>query len=341
MAKQQEKGKLGLLKYLTFAPEAREDGGDSAPVEGRFRYFWSTFRSNNGQLMLVNLLFLVTMLPLIAIIILPNAAPNIFGAESLYYWMNGTTDLPYYLSGVGFGMSTVSDFTTARADLLIVYAWEFLFIGVALAIGSIGTAGLMHICVKFVWKDSFICKKDSYGNQVPRVVIEFFRGIKKFWWQYFIVGVILGVLVGGVGNAYVYFLRQFRLGLAGAGEWIMVIVLSMVALVGVCFVLFMLPTIVLYDIPFLQKMKNSIILTISMPLQNLFLLILFAIPAVLISVTSGFINILILAIILVFGGPFYCVLLADYGQYFSEKIITPVYLSRTGKYKSKQKKVKK
>lgn len=335
MAKEGQKGKLGLLKYLTFAPEAREDGGESAPVEGRFRYFWSTFRSNSGQLLLINLLFIVTALPLIAILVLPN----VVSVENIYYWMNGVTTKPYYLSGVGFGISSADNLILARADILSVYAWGFLFAGIGVLIAAIGMAGLMHVCVKFVWKDRFICKKDSYGNQVPRVVIEFFRGIKKFWWQYLIVGAILGVLVGGVGNAYVYFLQQFRLGVAGAGEWILIIVLSILAVIGVCFVMILLPTIVLYDIPFLQKMKNSIILTLNMALQNLFIMILIAIPVVLLSITgTGFVNILILAVVLVFGGPFYGLLFANYVQYYSEKIITPVYIARAGKYKSKAKK---
>ncbi|MBR1747072.1 MAG: hypothetical protein IJ735_02535 [Clostridia bacterium] len=336
MAKEQKKGKLGLLKHLTLAPEAREDGGTSAPVEGRFRYFWSTFRENNGQLMLVNLLFLVTALPLIAILILPN----VVSVERIYYWLNGVKDVPYYMSGVGFGLSSASDLTIARADLLTVYAWGFLFAGIAIAIASIGAAGLTHICVKFVWKDSFITKKDSYGNQVPRVVPEFFRGIKKFWWQFMIVGAILGVLVGGIGNAYVYFLRQFRLGVAGAGEWIMIIALSLVALFGIAFVMIMIPSIVLYDIPFVQKLKNSAIFTIAMALQNFFALIVIAIPVVLLAVTNGFINILILAVLLVFGGPFFGVMFANYGQYFAERIVTPLYVARSGKYKSKQKKKK-
>ena len=69
---EKEKGKkIGMLKNLAFAPEAREDGKTSEPIEGRFRYFFATFRRNNSLLMLMNLLFIVTLLPLLALTVLP------------------------------------------------------------------------------------------------------------------------------------------------------------------------------------------------------------------------------------------------------------------------------
>lgn len=334
---EKEKGKkIGMLKNLAFAPEAREDGKTSEPVEGRFRYFFATFRRNNSLLMLMNLLFIVTLLPLLAL----TGVLIVMGAEELSYRLHGVTELPYFLSFAGMGYGASSDVIAAKIDMLDVYSWYFLFAGIAMFFVAIGLAGAMHVCVKFIWQDSFVTKKDNYGNDVPRVVVEFFRGIKKYWWQMLIVGAFLFVLVAGAGNAYVYFVGSIWAGTAAAGEWILVIVTSLAVLFGAVFCMFLLPMIVLYDIGFDKKMKNAAILTLQMPLQNLFLFVITALPFVLIAVTSGFFNVLIVAVLLVFGCPFYCLMYANYTQYFAEKIITPVYNAQISRSK-KNKKIKK
>ncbi len=337
MAKEKAKTvKAGLLKYLAFAPEAREDGNHSTPVEGRFKYFKAVFSKNNGQLMLSNLLFIVTLLPLLAVLVILS----IFGPEQIAYKMAGITDVPYFMSGVGIGISSGADGLSAKIQMLSVYSWSFLFAGIGVIIAGIGLAGMMHLCVKFIWGDSFVCKKDSYGNDVPKVFTEFFRGIKKYWWQMLIVSSIAGVLVAGVGNAFVFFLGKLWAGTAGAGEWILVVFASIITVIGTIFLLLLLPTIVMYDMSFAKKMKNAIIFTLQMPLQNIFLLIGFALPFVLAAVTGGFISIILIALLLVFGCPVYGLAVSNYMQYFAEKVITPVYYSHSQKPKKDTKKRK-
>lgn len=337
MATKKEKGaSIGLLKYLTFAPEAREDGGTTAPVEiGRFRYFGAVFSRHNGQLMLANLLFLVTLLPLLAVIV----TASVVGAEKLGYWLNDISDVPYFMSGVGIGLSQASDVVAAKIQMLSVYNWLFLFVGIGIVIAGIGLSGMMNLCVKFIRNDACVTKKDSYGNDVPRVFIEFFRGIKKYWWQTLIAALFAGVIIGGTGNAYVYFLSKFWAGNAGAGEWILIIALSVIAVLGLIFVLLLLPTIVMYDIGFAQKMKNAAIFTLHMFLQNIFLLIAVALPFVLAAVSSGFLSIIFIALLLVFGAPVYGLTVSNYMQYLAEKIITPVYNAQSQKSKKRTKNV--
>lgn len=336
MAKQEKSASLGLLKHLKFAPEAREDGGVSAPVTGRFKYFGSVFGAHNGQLLLANLLFIVTLLPLLAVFV----TLSVLGPEKLGYWLKGVTETPYFLSGVGIGLSNASDVLAVKIQMLSVYYWAFLFAGIGVFIAGIGLSGMMHLCVKFIWNDSFVTKKDSYGNDVPRVIVEFFRGIKKYWWQTLIATLIAGVIVGGVGNIYVFFLSRFWAGTAGAGEWILIILASIIAVFGLMFVLLLLPTIVMYDMNFADKMRNAAIFTVSMPLQNLFLLIAVAAPFVIAAVTSGFVSIIFAALLLVFGGAVYGLMTANYVQYLAEKIVTPVYAATSQKSKRPAKKRK-
>ncbi len=336
MAKEENK-KVGLLKYLTFAPESRTDGGVSEPVAmGRFRYFIHVFKRRNGLLMFANIGFVVTLLPLLAVFVIIS----IFGAEKLSYMLSNITTPPYLMSGIGFGISASASALQAKLDMLKVYSIMFLAAGGATLFMSIGLAGIMPVAMKFIWNDSFICKKDNYGNQVPRVMIEFFKGIKKYWWQMLIMGVLMGVVLAGAGNAYVFFLGKYWQGLAGAGEWVLIIFVSIITLLFFMFTVYMLPMIVSYDIPFMQKVKNSLIIMLQMFIQTLFVVIILSAPFALIAVTSGFINVILVALLIVYGGVVYSLILSNLLQYYSEKIIVPVYQARFSKSKPKSKKKK-
>ncbi len=337
MAKEENK-KVGLLKHLTFAPESRTDGAVSAPVElGRFRYFRQVFKRRNGLLMFANIAFVVTLLPLLAVFVVMA----IFGAEKLSYMLSNITTPPYFMSGIGFGLSSAASVLQARLDMLKVYNLMFLAAGAAMLFLSIGLAGIMPIAMKFIWNDSFVCKKDNYGNQVPRVMVEFFRGIKKYWWQMLIMSALMGLVIAGAGNAYVFFLGRFWQGLAGGGEWVMIIFVSLVTLLFLMFTIYMLPMIVSYDIPFRQKVKNSILLMFQMFIQTLFVVAILAVPFIIISTTSGFINVIVVALMIVYGGAVYSLILCNLLQYYSEKIIVPVYQARFAKSRPKSKKKKK
>lgn len=336
MAKEEQK--VGLLKNLTFAAEARTDGNVSAPVSsGRFRYFMDVFKRRNGLLMFANIGFVVTLLPLLAVF----AIMSIFGAEKLSYILSNVASPPYLMSGIGMGISASASVLDAKLQMLMVYRLMFLAAGVSMLFLSIGLAGIMPVAMKFIWNDSFVCKKDNYGNQVPRVMIEFFRGIKKYWWQMLIMGVIFMFVVAGVGNAYIYFLSKYWQGTAGAGEWILVIFVSIATVLVAMFSVFMLPMIVSYDIPFMQKVKNSILLSLQMAIQTIFVVAVLAIPFIIVASTSGFVNVIVVALLIVYGSAIYCLILSNFMQYYSEKIIVPVYQAKFAKNRQKSGKKKK
>lgn len=336
MAKEENK-KVGLLKYLTFAPESRTDGAVSEPIQtGRFRYFGYVFKRRNGLLMFANIAFVVTLLPLLAVFIVMA----VFGAEKLSYMLGSITTPPYFMSGIGFGLSSTASVLQAKLDMLKIYSLMFLASGVAMLFVSIGLAGIMPVAMKFIWNDSFVCKKDNYGNQVPRVMVEFFKGIKKYWWQMLIMGTLMGIFLAGAGNAYVYFLGRLWQGLAGAGEWILIIFVSIATLLFLMFTVYMLPMIVSYDIPFMQKVKNSLLLMLQMFLQTLFVVAILAAPFVIVALTDGFVNVILVALLIVYGGVVYSLILSNLLQYYSEKIIVPVYQARFSKARPKSKKKK-
>jgi hypothetical protein len=203
---------------------------------------------------------------------------------------------------------------------------------------SIGLSGILRVSAKFVWKDSFITKKDTYGNNVPRTIIEFFKGVKKCCPQMLVWGAIAMILVAGVGNSVIYFVSNLWTQTVGAGDYILLILSCIVGLIGAMFLLFLAPFIVMYEIPFFAKIKNSAILTIKMFLPNLFILAVVAIPILIVAFSGGFINVIFVALFIVFGATFYSLLTCNYVQYYAERIINPIYNAKVSKHHKKKKK---
>lgn len=340
MATQREKadGKTSLLSKMYFAPEARVSDTKPPEIKGRFRYFGAMWKKNSSYMLLVNLLFLVTALPLMAAIFFPRI---VGGMESFAYMLKGVEKIPYFLGDFGFGASVSQ--TIASGEMYIQQAYQIFFCMIAAGVIflSFGFAGMMHVGMKFVWQDTFTTKKDKYGNNVPRAVIEFFRGIKKHWLQMLIVYTVAALVFAGVANAVVYFNMCFIQGTAGAGQWILVFLAAVIGLAGAVYLIFLPPIIVEYDIPFVQKLKNATILTLSMFLPTLFLLAIVALPFIAFGLTSNIVSIIVAAVIIVFGAPLFCFADCIYSQYYADKIVTPVYESQKIKEQRKLKKKEK
>lgn len=330
---------LKLLRHLEFEKEFREDGGFTPETQqGRFKYFREVSRRRNSPLLIANLIFMLFLVPLVAIFVLVMAFG---GIEQIAYKLKDISEMPYLLSGIGFGISAADGTVLGiKLYMLDVYYLIMLAVGVALFIASIGFGGMVHLSMKFIIGDTFISKKDNYGNDVPRAIKEYFKGFKRYWKQMLIVGAILLVLFSGIGNVFVYFIGEFWKGTANAGHWIMIIFASIFALFSLMFLLHLIPIIVLYDMPFAKKMKNAAIFTLQLFLQNLFIIAIFALPFILIAVLPIFIKVILIAVLLVYGGKWYSLIMCNYEQYLSEKIIMPVYNSHYAKASKQKKKTK-
>ena len=335
--KRSQKKALGLMERLSFYPEYRRDGGTTPPLEeglGRFKYFWSVGRRRNSSILIANLMFILFALPLVALIVTVTVA----GVENIAYFLEKMT-APYLMTNVGFGISD-SAYTFADVSRYIsnVYYIVFAIAGAAVLIMSIGLSGMMPLCMNFILGDTFFSKKDNYGNDVPRAIKEFFWGVKRYWWQFMIVGAMMLVLVAGIGNVFVYFISSFKLGEAGVGHWFMIIFAGIIALFGLMYLLHLMPTIVLYDMPFKNKMKNSLVFTFQMFVQNLLIVAVFSVPFILLALTNTIVSAIGLAVLLVYGSKYYCLTMCNYEQYLSEKIIVPVYNAKFNPVKQKKNK---
>lgn len=335
MANNNGQGKVQLLGKLTFAPEARGQEKSRPVIQGRFKYFWETFKANNNYLMTANLLLLLFSIPLLIVLVLPSV---LGGMENISYMLAKAPALPYFMTDVGIGISEGEAIIIGTLGILKAYQLYFLAIACCLPFMSFGLAGIFHIGIKFIWQDGFVSKKDDYGNNVPKMGKEFFIGLKKYWLQFLIVMLVVSILFAGISNTFIYFLQQKLQNQVGAGEWLLVIFATIVGVFSVMTLIFMLPTIVMYDLPFITKLKNSTILVLSMFVPSLFLAIVSVLPFILIGIASGFIKVLLVAVLLVFGGGFYSLMWSNFVQYHADKIITPVYEAQISKGKKKKKK---
>lgn len=337
MANQKSNNKLTLLGKMTFAPEARSEDTPRPVIEGRFKYFFSLFKKNNNYLMIANLFFLIFCLPLLIVLVLPT----IFGGmENIHYLLNDL-EAPYFMTNIGIGLSSGEAVMEGRLGILRVNQLYYLAIACVIPFISFGAAGMFHITMKLVWQDSFITKKDTYGNKIPRIVKEFFLGVKKYSLSMLIIFTVFALLFASVSSAIVYFIQNSWQNTAGGGEWMLLIVAILVALISIMLLIFMLPMTPMYNLSLMKKLKNSIILIISMFIPAFFITVITVLPFLLVSISGGFIKIIITAALLVFGGGFYSLMWTNFVQYYADKIITPVYEAQRNKGHKKKKKNKK
>lgn len=326
-----------LLLKLDFGPEYRDDGATTPLVEtGRFKYFREVGKRRNGSLLTANLMFIITFVPLAVVLILLEAFG---GVESIAYKLANISSSPYILSGIGFGQSALdSSVVDIKLAILNVYYILFAFVGLNAFLVCIGFGGMLHLSAKFILNDTVATKKDNYGNEVPKAIKEFFKGIKRTWKEMCFAGGLLLVLFAGIGNLFIYFVGLFWQNKANAGHWIMIILAGIFAIFMLVFLVQYLPTTVIYDLPFKSKVKNSLIFSLQFFLQNFGIVVIFSAPIIIACVMNNiYVPVIIIAVLLVYGSKWLSLTLCNYEQYLSEKIISRIYNEKFAKSAKKQK----
>ena len=311
--------RISLLRKLTLAPEARNQPAKEPYPAGRIKKFIDILRANYSQLTLVNALCLIFALPLIVVV----GYVMTQGFESFTYQILGI-DKPYLLTNFGFGISAGASLADVKLNMLASYRVFITAIALCLPILSIGLAGVNHIVTKLVWGEDFICKKDKLGNKVPRMALEFFRGIKLFWKQSLLFMSVYAFILAGAGNLVISFVAALWSGTAGAGEYIMLIFAVFLLLISSLIMVNLLPTVVSYNIKIIDKIKNSVILTIAFIVPSFFIFVMATFLLYFIPV-SGVVVFFVSIIFLMIGLCFAMLIFANYADYNAEKVLTPLY----------------
>ena len=315
--------KLKLVQSLVLEAEARTEETKGAYPGGRFKRYFDIMRTYFQPLIITNMLTLLFLLPIVAWAFFFE----VFGYESFGYLIANLDPKtpPYLMNNIGIGLSDGLSIMQAKSMLLSSYKVMAAGIAVLSPIAGIGIAGNIYICTKLVWGESFIMKKDKYGNDVPRIVTEFFRGVKEFSGKMVLNVTIISVLVIGSILLVLEFVDSLLLGSTHAGHYIGLILGIIIALFTLMVSVIYLPFSVSYSSSnFKIKIKNSILLALAFPLSTLIIVILAFIPFGLVF-TGPMLKILVTVLLLSFGFTHACLTMTNYADYNSENIIQPLY----------------
>jgi hypothetical protein len=327
VARQNEETKKGglsikLLMHLKLAPEARNEPSKGSYFKGRFKFFGIITKSNYSNLSTINAFTLLFILPFVAVF----ALFTIFGAENISYYLNSMSK-PYLLSDFGIGLSTGTPIAEIRSAMMIPYKYFFLALAAVFPIVGIGFAGTLYFCTKLVWGESFITKKDKkFGADIPRIALEFFRGVKIYWKETALYFALFGLIFAGCGNLIVLFAENVYAGTINVGHYFGLIIGSIILLICTPVFLNLIPLAITYKMPIMHKIRNAFIVTLSFPITNIFLVVLLLLPFG--AMMLGNIAMIIAVIFLVLAGfSIYSLLFVNYSDYISENIMVPYYMA--------------
>lgn len=314
--------KVKLIGNLELVEQNRNEPHKGAYPGGRFKRFFDTFKANFQPLMIANLCSILFVLPIIALIMFFTMQ----GIEKIGY-MIAKINEPYLMSSFGVGLSDGMSIEEAKSILLNSYRVLVSAIALGLPLLGFGIAGNLSITTKLIWGESLLIKKDKQGRDVPRVITEFFRGLKKFWKENFIIMLITAVVFGGVANLLLNFIEASWINHYKATDIVSLIFAILITLIYFPFFTNLLPTTVTYNLKAKYKIKNALILTITFYVPALIMFVFAILPFVLLAAGKIF-SLIMFVFILSFGISFMCLILVNYNDYNHEKIIEPLYQAK-------------
>ena len=319
------KFKLKLLSGLELAPEARNEEKKPPYPGGRFKRFFDTYKANSGSLMTANgMALIVFMLPLFALII----AVSFIGIEKFAYMLNDVDKTPYLMGGLGIGLSGGMSISEAKVMMLLAYRVLILGVAVCLPIMSFGIAGHAYISTKLIWGERFVCKKDKKtGADVPRIITEFFRGVKIYWKEMLITFAGYAVFFAGGANLIIEFIAGVWSGGASVGQWFALFGGIIILLASTMILLNLFPQVISYHktLNYAAKLKNACIYSVAFFIPSLLMLVIIGAPFALLAINAMFVRILLAVLLVVFGTTYVVLAGVNYGDYNSENVLQVLY----------------
>lgn len=318
------KFKLKLLSGLELAPEARYEEKKPPYPAGRFKRFFDTYKANSTHLMTANAMTIIFMLPLFALIL----AISFIGVEKFAYMLADVDKIPYLMSGFGIGLSSGMAVNEAKVILLLAYRVIFLGVAVCLPILSFGVAGHAYISTKLIWGERFVCKKDKKtGADVPRIVTEYFRGVKTYWKEMLITFSGYAVFFAGGTNLIIEFIAGVWSGGANVGQWFALFGGIIILFVSTIILLNLLPQVISYHktLSYAAKLKNACIYSTAFFIPSLLMLVIIGAPFALFAINTMFVTIIIAVAFVMIGTTYVILATVNYGDYNSENVLQVLY----------------
>ncbi len=299
-----DREKKGLIARWLEGKERDEEYARSTLPTSRWALFWDILKGRFGKLFLVNLLMLLTILPMFAIVVM----------RTLFIYSQGMSG-PFG-SGLGVGYPIVPDVTgVAQASILRVDLLWFALLIPASLVAAVGLSGGMYIIRNLIWTEGVFVAND------------FMRGIKRNYFNVlealliFTVVLFLARVTGDLADYLV------AIGAPGSG-WL---VASKV--VGYILVAFMIPVCmwmlslgVNYKQGPWSLFRNAVIMTIGTFPQTILFAAVALWPFFLLLFTGTnimFLFIIAIFVMIILGCSYTFLVWFDYSQWAFDKFVNP------------------
>ncbi len=315
-----DKDDIGFLyKKLVLGPLLREEEPKGKYPKGRIKQVFDIFGAEMNGLMRVNVLFLLFLLPLLALV---------FGHLSM---AQASAVSGYnFMGNIGMAYPGGSDDVVRGLTSLYAVYQRVLFYAVPLImIASIGVAGSFNCYKKYMW-----------GEKVQKVTRTFFKGVKNNWWKYLIVITIDALLALALGSTVVYFMTQKATGALAAGDYVLLVFVCIFEFLILYYNMFLLPFISELDLPFGKVIKDALIIGTKYAIIGMPLFLIMLVPLALFFVNNTFLTLILGVVLLMFGSVLYGLVFTAISQAALNDVIEPLYqLSLSPK--AAEKKIKK
>ncbi len=290
-----------LINRLLMGSEKSEDFARNSLPSNRWELFWDIFKGSFGKLVLINLLMLLFFIPLIFLLYCRSVLVASYG--SMYPFSQGF--------GVGY-LAPISFQGMSESIAYMTNAQIYLLLPVTMIIAAVGLSGGAYVIRNVVWTEGVFVAND------------FWRGIKINFKQIVIVCLIYSLVF------YITVLSasisRYNIASGADMKWLFYIceILSYILLGYFSLMtLYMITSIVTYEMPLKGIIKNSFFFTLAFLPHSIFFAFIGSIPFILFMISDSIVILMVIAIlvILIFGFSFFMLVWTDYSQWCFDTFI--------------------
>ena len=293
MAQQGER--KGFIARMLEGKERDEDYARSTLPTNRWSLFFDIFKGRFSKLVIINLLMILFCLPLIILYFMRMAYISAQGAIMPFSgWM-------------GIGYPSTPDIVGLPQQIMV--STNLLFGAMMIAasiIASVSIAGGIYVIRNLVWTEGVFVAND------------FWRGIKINFIVILQSTIFYGVLLYGFTLSISYANYAIAIGESTVLFNISVVVTYIAIVLLTIMYLWMVSMGGNYKLKFFQLLKNAFLMTFAFIFQNVFFVILMAIP-LLLMLFGSFFTMIGGAIMLLFGISYMLLVWFDYSQWVFDK----------------------
>ena len=296
MARQGEK--KGFIARMLEGKERDEEYARSTLPTNRWALFWDIFKGRFSKLVIVNLLMLLFCIPLIVVVVFMMSYGSAQRALMPFsQWM--LVGYPAIPSLVG-----VPEQVAVSTNLMFT---PFILVGALIA--GIGISGGMYVIRNMVWTEGIFVANDFWRG------IKINIGVVLLSTLFYVVMLMLMILAIGWADLFIA---------TGTGNRVLFTISQVVSYIAIAIFtimyLWMLAMGGSYKLKFHQLLKNAFLMTFGLIFQNIFFVVLMAIPVILILLGSFF-QMIGFIIMVLFGLSLMLLIWLDYTQWAFDKFI--------------------